>query len=120
MSPSILATQTPKSFVTHWTAHISMILWSDSRHHVYITFDGTGNLWAVDKTGKVGRFGSDGQIGRMYEGLLSAGNNWRLALDQTYIYLSDVNSNKVIKCNQTEYVACNEEDPGVRIYSWSY
>lgn len=36
MSPSILATQTPKSFVTHWTAHISMILWSDSRHHVYI------------------------------------------------------------------------------------
>lgn len=87
---------------------------------LYITFDGTGNLWAVDKTGKVGRFGSDGQIGRMYEGLLSAGNNWRLALDQTYIYLSDVNSNKVIKCNQTEYVACNEEDPGVRIYSWSY
>jgi len=68
----------------------------------YITFDSTGNLWAIDGAGKVCRFGSDGQIGRMYEGLLSADNNWGLALDQTYIYLSDMNSNKVIKCKQTD------------------
>lgn len=68
----------------------------------YITFDSTGNLWAIDEAGKVCRFGSDGQVVRTYEGLLSNGYNWGLALDQTYFYLSDVNADKVKKCKQTD------------------
>ena len=70
----------------------------------FITFDDAGNLWGVDEAGKIHRFNSSGAIARTYEGLLSATNNWGLALDQTYIYVSDITTNKIKKYKQADGV----------------
>ena len=68
----------------------------------FITFDSAGNLWGVNGAGKVLRFDSSGAIARTYEGLLSVNNNWGLALDQAYIYVSDITTQKIKKHKQAD------------------
>ena len=68
----------------------------------FIAFDGAGNLWAVDNADKVHRFDSSGAVARTYEGLLNGNTNWGLALDQTYIYISDSVANKIRKYTQAD------------------